>query len=99
MKNAVKKTAGELLTNYHSHTDIEEHHTVCENTYDEASADQECPSDGGHPDSKLAAGHRGKRCYRRGKAKDMASRISHSVLIRIQANVKPCRVNVENMGT
>lgn len=69
MKNAVKTTAGELLregvlTNYHSHTDIEEHHAVCENTYDEASTDQERPSDGSHPDSKLAAGHRGKRCYR-----------------------------------
>lgn len=40
-----------LLTNYHSHADVEEHHTVGEYTHEEASTNQDCPGDGGHPGS------------------------------------------------
>lgn len=42
---------GFLLTNYHSHADVEEHHIVGENTDEEASTNQHCPCDGGHPGS------------------------------------------------
>ena len=40
-----------LLTNYYSHADVEENHAVGENTHEEASANQHCPGDGGHPGS------------------------------------------------
>lgn len=40
-----------ILTNYHSHADVEEHHTAGKNTQEEASANQHGPSDGGHPGS------------------------------------------------
>lgn len=52
-----------LVTDYKPHADVEEHHTVGKNTYEEASADQDRPSDGGHPGSDLGTGHGGNgRC-------------------------------------
>lgn len=65
-----------VLTDDHSHTDVEENHTLGKNTKDEASADQECPSDGGHPDSKLATGHGGNGCYRTGEERRHTTIIS-----------------------
>lgn len=56
-----------VLTNYHPHADVEKYHTVSKNTQEEASANQHCPSDGGHPGSELGTGHRGNGCCRRSR--------------------------------
>lgn len=52
-----------LITDYQAHADVEERHTVGKNTYEEASADQDRPNDGGHPGSDLGTGQGGNgRC-------------------------------------
>lgn len=61
-----------LLTNYDPHADVEKHHAVGENTHEEASTNQHCPGDGGHPGSYLGTGHRRDGCcriYRQGSTK------------------------------
>ena len=40
-----------LLTNHDSHAQVQEHNTVGEDTREEASTNQDCPTDGGNPGS------------------------------------------------
>jgi len=59
----VRRRACFPLTNEHSHTDVEVHHTVGKDAEKKASTDQEGPSNGGQPGPILGTGHRGNgRC-------------------------------------
>lgn len=71
-----------LLTNYHSHADVEKHHTVGKNTQKEASANQHCPDDGSHPGSELGTGHSGNGCYRRHRTWSMRTTSIYFPLLR-----------------